>query len=286
MPKQTLFLTSALDVSVENGLLKMKKTDEQSNPLYRSLEDIHIIIVDNHSVHFTVPSLCLLGKSHIPVVFCDERHMPITVLTELDGSSVQGKIYRAQLGVGAVKKKRLWKQVVEWKIRNQSRLLERLELGNDPLKRYYQNVCSGDSTNREGQAAKLYWKTLFGRTFIRSRYGEAPNNLLNYGYSILRAYIARALIGSGLLPSIGINHKSYFNALPLADDIMEPYRPFIDEAVFYIFAGGVTDIDKTVKYELANIFYERISLNQLSQTTHSLAACFAGEADCIYYPLI
>lgn len=284
MPKQTLFLTSATDVNIRNGLLQIAPQDESATSVLRSLEDIRIIVIDHHSVHITIPTLNLLARNHVAVVFCDERHMPVSMLAELDSSSVQGKRHRVQIEAGAVLKKRLWKQIVERKIINQSVLLDKLGCGRDLLKAYYMNVKSGDTTNREAQAAKVYWHRLFGKAFVRDRIGDPPNNLLNYGYSILRAYVARALMGSGLLPSLGIFHRNCFNAFPLADDVMEPYRPFVDEKVWELHAQGRTEIDKATKYELANLFYERISTEQLSQTTGSLAGCFSKESQIIYYP--
>ena len=284
MPKQTLFLTSPVDVNIKNGLLQLVSPDESSRPVLRCLEDLKTIIIDNHSVHITIPTLNLLSQNHISVVFCDERHIPVSMLADLDSSSIQGKMYRAQIEAGVVIKKKLWKQIVERKIQNQSALLGKIGAGHDLLKSYYMNVKSGDSTNREAQAAKVYWRKLFGKQFVRDRIGDPPNNLLNYAYAILRAYTARALMGSGLLPSLGIFHRNYFNSFPLADDIMEPYRPFIDEKVFALYSEGYTDIDKHVKYELANIFYERLSFDLLSQTTSSLASCFCGDGQLIYYP--
>lgn len=286
MPKQTLFITSPMEVNIKNGLLQLTPPDSPDKPTFRSIEDIRMLVVDHHSVHITIPTLTLLAQTHVGVIFCNEGHMPVSMLQELDGSSVQGKHYRYQLEAGIVLKKKLWKQIIERKIKNQSSLLEQISGLPDPLRPYYMNVRSGDSTNREAQAARLYWRHLFGKQFIRDRIGDAPNNLLNYGYAILRAHIARALTGSGLLPSVGIFHRNYFNAFPLADDIMEPYRPFIDEKVFSLYHNGYTDINKHVKHEIINIFYQRITFDQLQQTTASLASCFCNEGQIIYYPKI
>lgn len=286
MPRQTLFLTSPSEVNIKNGLLQITLEGDNIEPYYRSIEDIHTVVIDNHSVHITVPALNRLSQNNTSVVFCDERHMPTSMLMTLDASSVQGKMFRSQIEAGPVLKKQLWKQIVEKKILNQSLLLQKLGYGNDLLRHYYTKVLSGDSSNREGQAAKFYWKTLLGKNFLRDRMGEPPNNLLNYGYSILRSYIARALMGSGLLPSLGLFHRNYFNSFPLADDVMEPYRPFIDEIVMRFFGNGVETIDRDVKKEFATLFYERVTHEQLSQTTHSLCTCFTGDGHVIYYPKI
>ncbi len=284
MPKQTLFLTSPAEVCIKNSLLQISVQGLEGTPFLRTIEDIHTIIVDNHSVHITTPALNQLSKHSVSVVFCDERHMPISMLQTLDSSSIQGKLFRSQIEAGSILKKQLWEQIIERKIRNQSLLLQKLGLGNDPLQHYYSKVLSGDASNREGQAAKQYWKILLGKSFIRDRLGNPPNNLLNYGYSILRAYTTRALLGSGLLPSLGIFHRNYFNSFPLADDTMEPYRPFIDEIVWKLYQRGEETINKKVKKEIVSLFYENISLDDLSMTSHSLATYLTKEGKIIYYP--
>lgn len=156
------------------------------------------------------------------------------------------------------------------------------------------NVKSGDTDNREGVAAKIYWEKLFGRDFIREREGDAPNNLLNYGYTILRAAVARALIGSGLFPAFGIFHRNRYNAFPLADDIMEAYRPFVDKIVFNLYRNGKMELTKDVKAELIHILYTDCKFDNvrrplgigLTLTSASLAKCFAGKEKKISFPLI
>lgn len=203
---------------------------------------------------------------------------------DLESNSLQTKSFRAQLEASVPLKKQIWKQIVEAKIRNQSSLLDNLGYSPAYLKKYYDNVKSGDSTNREGAAAKEYWKKVFGTDFIRDRYAPAPNNLLNYGYALLRASVARALMNSGLLPSIGVFHKNYFNSFPLADDVMEPYRPFIDAKVIQLHNRGISQLDKHIKYELIELFYQSITESDLSTTTSSLSKIYCGENRYIIYP--
>lgn len=189
-------------------------------------------------------------------------------------------------------KKNLWKQTVEFKIRNQAALLHKLGKNGNILKPYYSNVKSGDTDNREGISARIYWNELLGNSFIRDRYGECPNNLLNYGYIILRAAIARGLTGSGLLPTLGIFHHNRYNAFCLADDIMEPYRPYIDELVYTLYNSECRDLTTEVKAEILkslvqDVYFEntiRPLMVGISQTTASLARCFGGEQKKIIYP--
>lgn len=182
--------------------------------------------------------------------------------------------------------KQLWKQIVFSKIQNQSNLLTLLNLGVDPLKTYYSSIKSGDSTNREGVAARIYWKKLFGKELTRDRYGNPPNNMLNYGYAILRANVARVLIGRGLLLEIGIFHKNRFDPMPLADDMMEPFRPFVDEVVWHLYQAGKCDIDKDFKYAIMEIFYRRLQFETLVDMADSLVRIYCGEAGTLIFKSI
>ena len=206
----------------------MSTDKESGEETTRPIEDIRLVMIDHHSARLTIPLLTRLAKSNVGVVFCDETHMPVSMMMDLESNSLQSKRFQYQLSAKVPTNKQIWKQIVEAKIRNQSLLLEKLGKGTKILAVYYDNVKSGDSTNREGLAAKKYWKTLVGKNFIRDRYGEPPNALLNYGYAILRSVMTRCLMNSGLLPTVGVFHKSCYNAFPLSDDMMEPYRPYID----------------------------------------------------------
>lgn len=283
--KQTIYLTSSADLSIQNNQLRIDLCEKQDFYL-RSIEDIQTIIIDHHSVHLTVPLINLLSKNKVLVVFCNEQHLPTTMLMDLDSNFMQSKHFRAQLEVGKVTTKQIWKQIIEKKIFNQSQLLSKLSKGDDLLKSYYMNVQSGDKTNREGIAAKVYWKQLLGSNFIRDRFGSYPNGMLNYGYAILRSAMARALMDAGLLPSVGIFHKNYYNDFPLADDLMEPYRPFIDEKVYSLVQKGKRTIDKSFKSEMLSMFYDKLTQDTLSATAHSLSRIFEGESKTIYYPEI
>lgn len=232
MPKQTLVFESPVQLSVQNSMLKIAYKDNPDNVTLRAIKDIAIILIDNHSASLTTPLIGKLAEQNVAVVFCNERHMPSSMLMNLDANTLQEKYFRLQLDAPLPLKKQMWKNVVEAKIKNQALHLKSLGKKHDRLLKYATGVLSGDSSNREGLAAQYYWRELFGKEFIRDRFGEHPNDFLNYGYTLLRAATARALMASGLLPSLGIFHRNYYDAFPLADDIMEPYRPFIDQIAY------------------------------------------------------
>lgn len=284
MPKQTLYFTQPTELSLSSGQLKILLPDGSEH--FRSIEDLRILIIDHHSVHFTVPLLTKLSDNNVSVVFCNEHHMPVTMTMDLDSNCRQTKYYRGQLEAGQPLKKQIWKQIVEQKIRNQARLLDKLELNGERLKPYYSNVRSGDSSNREGIAAKVYWRMLFGPEFVRDRFAPPPNNLLNYGYALLRSYVARAIMDAGLLPSIGVFHRNYYDAFPLVDDVMEPYRPFVDERVFGMYADGVREIDRQCKQSLLELFYSVLSFDMFSETAHSLAGIYLHTGNYLVYPIL
>ena len=220
--------------------------------------------------------------------------MPNAMLMNLDSNKTQGESYRSQIEASEPLKKGLWKQIIEAKIRNQAALLRKLGRDGDKLKPYYMNVKSADADNREGIAAKIYWSELFGADFIRSREGLPPNNLLNYGYTILRAAVTRSIMGSGLFPAFGIFHRNRYNAFPLADDLMEPYRPFVDELVYNLYLQGNKQLNKEVKGQLLRILFIDTHFDKvmrpldvgLTFTSSSLVKCLAGTQKKIVYPIL
>lgn len=294
MLKRTLFFSTPLDLSLRNNQLVVstRQMPEEKNNV--PIEDIGFVVLENQQINITLPLLNALSDNNVAVIICGDNYMPNAMLLNLDSNRVQGEVYRAQIEASEPLKKGLWKQIVEAKIRNQAALLNKLGKDGDKLKPYYSNVKSGDSDNREGIAAKVYWSELFGEEFIRSREGSSPNNLLNYGYTLLRAAVARALMGSGLFPAFGVFHRNRYNAFPLADDIMEPYRPFVDEIVFDLYANGERELTKQVKADLIHLLYTDTRFDKLLRplevgltfTTASLAKCFAGKAKRLSYPLL
>jgi CRISPR-associated protein Cas1 len=214
----------------------------------------------------------------------------------LEGHTVQQERFQDQLGSSLPLRKQLWQQTVQQKILNQAALLRELhgiETGN--MRQWAKEVLSGDSTNLEGRAAAFYWSKMFPTIpdFTRSRDGAYPNALLNYGYAILRAVIARALVGSGMLPTLGIHHHNRYNAYCLADDIMEPYRPYVDRLVVETMAVCCdVEVTTAIKSRLLTVPTLEVFINgqrsplmvASSQTTASLARCFSGESRRVAYP--
>ena len=277
----------------DNQIVIQLKGSEQT--VTRPIEDIGVVVVENAQVTLSIPLLNALVDNNVSVVFCDNKQMPKSMLMSLDGNTTQQESYRYQMDATQPMKKQLWRQLIESKIRNQAALLGKLDKDADALKPYYQNVKSGDSDNREGLASRIYWPLLMGSDFRREREGVPPNQMLNYGYSILRAAVARALIGSGLYPAFGLFHRNRYNAFPLADDVMEPYRPFVDEIVYHLFFDGATsELDKRSKGELLRILFADVKLGKLtrplevalSMTTASLLKVLKGEQEKLVLPVL
>ena len=283
MAKQTLVFESPLELSLKEGMIVITDRNTEKSTL-RSLEDIQLIMIDHYSVRISVPLITEFSKYNIAVVFCDKKHMPVSMLMDLDSNALQSKHFRFQLAASKPLNKQIWKQIVEAKIRNQSLLLERQGIGRNILSAYYNNVKSGDTTNREGVAARVYWSKLMGKNFIRDRYGAPPNQLLNYGYALLRSMMARCLMNAGLLPSVGIFHKNYYDAFPLADDMMEPYRPYVDNRVKSLMDNGVKDICRESKKCLLDLFYQDIPANAMLMSASSLARVFEGTGKVVLFP--
>lgn len=229
------------------------------------IEDIGFVILEHQQTNITLPLLNALSDNNVAVIFCGSNCMPNAMLMNLDSNKTQGESFRSQIEASEPLKKNLWKQTIEAKIRNQAALLCKLGKDGNKLKPFYTTVKSGDNENNEGVAARIYWNELFGRDFIRTREGGVPNNLLNYGYTLLRAGMARALMGSGLLPAIGIFHRNKYNAFPLADDIMEPYRPYVDEIVFNLYANGEHELTKDVKAEIVKLLFTDTHFDKITR---------------------
>ena len=263
------------------------------------IEDIGVMVLDNKQITITQGALGALLDNNVAVITCDEHRMPSGLMLPLDGNTTQSERFRDQIEASLPLKKQLWQQTIQAKILNQSTVLYRqrgLECGN--MEAWAKQVKSGDADNLEGRAAAFYWQNLFGdiQGFRRDREGVPPNNLLNYGYAILRAVVARSLVGSGLLPTLGIHHHNRYNAYCLADDIMEPYRPYVDRLVAEIMDSGIDVIKLTteIKSKLLSIPVIDVVINGrrsplmigVGMTTASLYKCFSGEIRKIAYPMM
>jgi len=260
------------------------------------IEDIGLFILDHQQITITQALLAKLLANNTAVITCDNTHHPTGMMLSLDGNSLQSQKFKAQIEATVPLKKQLWQQTVAAKIENQASLLKFWRKENKLLLHYANEVKSGDSENHEAKAAVYYWKNIFPETleFRRERYGPPPNNLLNYGYAILRALVARSLVASGLLPTLGIHHRNQYNAYCLADDIMEPYRPYVDSLVCQIIRknGRFLEMTPSMKKELLSTPAMDIRMegekspmmNAVQRTTASLAKCFEGTTRKILYP--
>ena len=271
----------------------MKKEAERTIPI----EDIGVVILDNRRITVTSGVLDALLENNCAVITCDSKSMPVGLLLPLCGHKTQNERFRSQLDSSLPLRKQLWQQTVKQKILNQECVLRsNTEKETRCMCVWSNDVRSGDPDNLEARAAAYYWRNLFldFPDFVRDREGTPPNNLLNYGYAILRAVIARSLVGSGLLPTLGIHHHNRYNAYCLADDIMEPYRPYVDQLVIDILHrfDNVSSLSKELKMELLSIPMIDVVVNgkrsplmiAAQQTTASLAKCFSGETRRISYP--
>lgn len=291
MIKKTVYISRPCHLSLRNCQMVVSFKDDDSEKTV-PVEDIGYVVLENSRITLTAPLVAALSGNNSAMVFCDSHQMPAAMAMCLDGNSIQQEIIRSQVDASVPANKNLWKQIIVAKIGNQAALLNKLGKDGDRLVMLSRNVKSGDSDNKEGYAAKLYWQELFGEGFTRDRDGEAPNNMLNYGYSILRGAVARALSGSGLYAGLGIFHRNRYNAFPLADDMMEPFRPFVDEIVYELYCNGETGLSHEVKGNILGLLTCDTSYDGqtkplsvgLSSTTASLAKYYTGEASRLVLP--
>jgi len=194
-------------------------------------DDIGSLLIDHPSVTLTTSVINSVTQEGGCIVVCGINHLPATLMLPIEGNTLQGERFRKQAEISKPLSKKLWSQLVKGKIFQQSRLLEKEGKSPEVLFRLGKRVRSGDPDNIEAQASRNYWKPLFGKEFTRQREGIPPNNFLNYGYTVLRSMVARALCSTGLHPTLGVHHHNKYNAYALADDVMEPYRALVDQAV-------------------------------------------------------
>lgn len=290
MLKKTLFFTNKCSITTANEQLVI--TSDSVNRTI-PIEDIGYVIIDHNEVYISMPALNKLINNNCACIICDDKHLPNGMLLNLNSHNIQQEIFKHQINASAPLKKQLWQQTIKEKIRNQGVLLEKITSKANTFEFLESKVLSGDTTNMEAVAAKFYWKSFFDQDFKRERFGNYPNNFLNYGYAILRAATARALSGSGLLNTLGIHHKSKYNAFALADDIMEPFRPAVDEAVNFIMQHyDEQELTTEIKSELLQVLTRTVYFKNeksplmvgLQKTASSLQQCYTGERKKIKYP--
>jgi CRISPR-associated protein Cas1 len=314
MIKRTLYFGNPAYLSKKDDQLVIKtpeekksqedETEQDPNQKYKErgnintipIEDTGIVILDNQQITISQGLLAALLDNNTAVVSCNSSHMPEGLFLPLSVNQVQQEKFEAQINSSEPLKKQLWQQTITSKILNQAAHLRYKKIKAENMLKWAKDVKSGDPDNLEGRAAAFYWKNIFPKEleFKRDRYGLPPNQLLNYGYAILRATVARALVASGLMPTLGIHHHNKYNAYCLADDIMEPYRPYVDNIVCEIIENGedFEELSTSIKKQLLEIPALTIKINNetsplmvgVQRTTASLAKCFAGETRKIIYP--
>ena len=292
MLKRTIFISSPNSLRLKDNQMVIQSKEDAELVNKVPIEDVGFLVIENPQTYISIPLLNALTEYNVSVTFCNNHGMPKSMLLNLDANSTQGESYQRQIQVSEPLKKNLWKQIIESKIRNQALLLEKLGLEGQRVLYCSKDVKSGDTDNREGVAAKIYWSMLFGDEFYRDRYGITPNNLLNYGYSLLRSATARAIVGSGLLPVFGLFHHNRYNSYPLADDLMEPFRPYVDEVAFRLYANGMTELTKDVKAEFAKVLYADTMADKMTRplslaltyAAASLTRCYYGEQKKLVLP--
>lgn len=312
MIKKTLYFGNPAYLSLRQQQLVIKLPEVEKNDtlpasfksgaeITKPIEDIGIMVLDHRRITITQGLLEALLGNNCAIITCDSHSMPTGMMLPLCCNTTQSERFQCQIDASLPLKKQLWQQTIKAKIANQAATLKRCSgIEAKTMTRWADEVRSGDPDNIEGRAAAHYWKNIFTRIeslshFTRSRDGMPPNHLLNYGYAILRAVVARALVSSGMLPTLGIHHHNRYNAYCLADDIMEPYRPYVDKLVYDIITGvtlPTTKLTKDVKARLLSIPMLDVVIGGkrsplmvgVSQTTASLYRCFCGESRKIAYP--
>ena len=308
MIKKTLYFGNPAYLSLRNAQLVIKLPEVENNAtlpkmmkrqseVTKPIEDLGVVVLDNKQITITSGAMEALLENNCALITCDSNSMPVGLMLPLYGNTTQNERFREQLAASVPLKKQLWQQTVQAKINNQAAALAICTGEESKCMRVWANdVRSGDPDNLEARAAAYYWRTLFSDLdgFTRDREGIPPNNLLNYGYAILRAIVARGLVASGLLPTLGIHHHNRYNAYCLADDIMEPYRPYVDKLVFDLYQRQRKEVSLTKETKVALLAIPtldvRISKKRsplmvaVGQTTSSLYKCFSGELRRIAYP--
>ncbi|MFD1613535.1 type II CRISPR-associated endonuclease Cas1 [Gelatiniphilus marinus] len=290
MLKKSILVENKSSITTKNLQLVIKNDYRESTI---PIEDIGFVIIDNPEVYISITTLNLLIENNCAVVICSKSHLPNGLFLNLNSHHIQQALFKHQINASTPLKKQLWQQTVIEKITNQGLLLEKITRNKNKFDYLASKVLSGDTSNMEGVAANFYWKSFFKEDFKRERFGQYPNNFLNYGYAILRAATARALSGSGLLNTLGIHHKSKYNAFALADDIMEPFRPLVDEAVYTLMEHyDAQELNTEIKSVLLQILTRTVYFKDeksplmvaLQKTASSLQQCFTGEIKKIKYP--
>lgn len=300
MIARTLFINNPCFLKLENNQLVAQYShvagQEDLPNKTAPIEDLGFVILEHKQISITHPLLAKLSEQNVALITCNEKQMPNGMLLSLESNTLQSERFKWQIAASEPLKKQLWQQVIVAKIQNQAKVLELFGIENQYLLEQSKKVKSGDSENAEAKCSLHYWQRLFPPSwnFYRKRDGLPPNNLLNYGYAIIRSTLARALVGSGLLPTLGIFHRNKYNAYCLADDIMEPYRPFVDREVRNIIneTSAIDPMSQEQKIRLAQLITCDVGIEKQTsplsigahRTAVSLVKCYAGESRKLALP--
>jgi len=298
MIKRTLYFGSGAYLSVKDSQLVVQLAEDTTNTKKTMpIEDIGVVILDNPQITITQRVLVQLLENNIAVITCNQFHHPIGLQLCLDSNTLQSERFQTQINASESLRKNLWQQTIVSKIYNQAMVLKEFDVPVRNMITWSNSVFSGDSKNHEARAAAYYWKNLLEShdNFKRERFGEYPNNFFNYAYAILRAITARSLVASGLLPTLGIHHKNRYNSYCLADDIMEPYRPFADKLIIDIIRKYPQEetLATQIKQEILKLPIIDVEINKktsplqiaMQETTSSLAQCYNSTRRKIKYPI-
>lgn len=310
MTKRFVYVSNPAYLHKDNNQMWLRPPEDSGREAQKvAIEDVAVLMLDNAQLTISSGLLRALLEHNAAVVLCDESHLPIGMFLNLDGHREQTKIHKAQLSASKSLQYNLWKQTIAAKIKNQAAHLRQRGLPDKRLRVLLEKLKPGDTENCEAQAARSYWNYLFSPLsiplsnpnlaegyFLRGQHGDPPNNLLNFGYTVLRSMMARSLVGSGLLPALGIFHRNQYNSFCLADDIMEPYRPFVDALVYEVLEAEMAyrTMTREVRAYLLKLPQLKTRIGEfegplevcLRHTTSSLRKCFLGESRKLKFPEI
>ncbi len=282
-------------LQVSRGFLVVKSTIDEHEELGKvALDDIATVIAEAHGISYSNNLLVALAERGAPFVLCGANHNAIGMLISIDGNYQQAKRFDAQIAAGLPLKKRLWASIIKAKLTQQAAVLNAVGVNDIPLKFLVAKVRSGDPDNFEAQGARLYWRMLLGQDFRRDQSSGGINALLNYGYTVLRACTARAVVAAGLHPTLGLHHQNAQNAMRLVDDLMEPFRPMIDINVWQLVQNNQTEVTSETKRSLIMCLYRDMHTSKgmspvmvcIQDLATSLAQIFIGEKTTLDLPLV
>lgn len=295
MIKRTIYIGNPAYLKLKQNQLVVQEPETKTVKGTVPIEDIAILMMDHPQITISHQLMQRMMGNTVAVISCDAHHLPNGLMLPIDGHSELTERWKHQINASVPLKKQLWKQTVLSKISNQKALLQKYNVPYEQMDVYASSVNSGDEKNMEGKAAAHYWKHIL-TDFTRHRFGDAPNNFLNFGYAVLRSIVARAVVSSGMLGAIGIFHRNKYNPFCLADDIMEPYRPFVDQLVLEWLENHpeAEELNKEVKAHILTIATQDVFMEGVTRplfvavttTTASLYKCFAGEKRTISYPIL